>query len=407
MAALRSARRPLAILTLAALAAAPLARAQDAGATPAAPAPEGTEKVNTEKVDFEKQIRPLLRDHCVKCHGADKQKGDLRLDLRRFVFQGEGEDPIVPGKPDESVLIELIELPADDPDVMPAEGEKLSAAQIALLRQWISEGAEWPEASDKALEEREARRKLRENIELPALDEAGTQREAKAFEALRALGGLVQRVAANTLAVDVNLSLLGTRADDAALAALDGLEPTLVWLNLARTKVSDEGLARLAKFPHLRRLNLANTSIGDAGLAHLSGLAQLEYLNLYGTQVGDAGLSHLATLPRLEKLYLWQTAVTEAGAKALGEKLVGTRIDLGREAEAMLEAVAKAKAEAEAQKAAANEPMNSTCPVSGKGVDKSVFSEFEGKRVAFCCVNCKAKFDADPAAFREKLGAKK
>lgn len=398
MAALRSARRPLAILTLAALAATPLARAQDAGAP---------EQANAEKIDFEKQIRPLLRDHCVKCHGADKQKGDLRLDLRRFVFQGAGEDPIVPGKPDESVLIELIELPADDPDVMPAEGEKLHAEQIALLRQWISEGAEWPEAADQALEEREARRKLRENIELPALDEAGAQREAKAFEALRALGGLVQRVAANTIAVDVNLSLLGARADDAALAALDGLEPTLVWLNLARTKVSDEGLARLAKFPNLRRLNLANTSIGDAGLAHLSGLAQLEYLNLYGTQVGDSGLAQLAALPRLERLYLWQTAVSEAGAKALGEKLVGTRIDLGREAEAMLEAVAKAKAEAEAQKAAANEPMNSTCPVSGKDIDKSVFSEFEGKRVAFCCVNCKAKFDADPAAFREKLGAKK
>ncbi|MBI5851024.1 MAG: hypothetical protein HZB39_08340 [Planctomycetes bacterium] len=393
-------RPVLVALASAVLALAAAARAQDGVAPP-------VEKPDFEKVDFETQIRPLFRDHCLKCHGPDKLKGDLRLDLRRFAIRGDGEDPIVPGKPDESLLIELISLPADDPDVMPGEGEKLSAEQVALLERWIAEGADWPAAGDAAIEEREARRKQRENIELPALDESEAAREKRAIEAVHALGGLAQRVAANTIAVDVNLSLLGGKADDAALAALDGLQPTLVWLNLARSAVTDAGLARLKDFPNLRRLNLANTAIGDAGLAHVASLAQLEYLNLYGTKVGDAGLVHLAGLARLEKLYLWQSAVTADAAKALHDKLPGARIDLGREAEAMLEAAAKAKAEEDARRQQAAEPFNAMCPVSGKDVDKTVFSDFEGKRVGFCCTKCKAKFDADPAAFKEKLGAAK
>ena len=385
-----------ALATLAAAAFAPLAASQDQ----ASPAP-------AERVDFEKQIRPFLRDHCVKCHGPDKQKGDLRFDLRRYVFTGDETAPIVPGKPDESVMIERINLPADDPDVMPAEGGKLTPEQIALLTRWIAEGADWPEAGDVAIAEREAKRKARENIELPPLDEATQAAETKALDAIRAAGGLAQRVAANTIAVDVNLSLLGGKVDDAMLAALDGLEPTLVWLNLSRTSVTDAGLARLSRFPHLRRVNLANTAAGDAALAHLAGLAELEYLNLYGTKTSDAGLAHLAKLDRLERLFLWQTAVSEAGATALHETLPACRIDLGREAEQMLAAVAKAKAEEEQRRAAEAQPVNEVCPVSGKPVDKAVFSELDGKRVAFCCKDCKAKFDADPDAFREKLGLPK
>ncbi|MBK8977873.1 MAG: hypothetical protein IPM29_18350 [Planctomycetes bacterium] len=49
-------------------------------------------------------------------------------------------------------------------------------------------------------------------------------------------------------------------------------------------------------------------------------------------------------------------------------------------------------------------PINTECPVSGKPVDPAVTSELDGKLVAFCCANCKAKFDADPDAFRSKLG---
>jgi YHS domain-containing protein/mono/diheme cytochrome c family protein len=346
------------------------------------------------KVDFQKQIRPILESHCTKCHGAKKQEGELRLDLKKFVFHAE-EDlwSIVPGEPDFSPVYERIILPADDPDVMPAEGERLTEAQIGLIKAWIEQGAVWPDAADEELLALEARRRAREVIELPALDAGQQAAETAALAAVRGTGALAMRIAANTIAVEANFSLLGERIGDAELATLRGLEPTLVWLNLARTRVGDAGLAEVARFGQLRRLNLANTAVTDRGLEQIAKLGRLEYLNLYGTAVTDAGLAHLTGLAGLQKLYLWKTQVTDEGAAAFQKKMPGLVIDLGRAAEAML-----------AADAAAEKPINDSCPVTGKPVDPQFHSELDGKRVAFCCANCKAKFDADPAAFREKLG---
>ena len=97
-------------------------------------------------VDYVKDIQPLLSDHCVKCHGPEKQKGGLRLDNKASAFQG-GDDGkvLVAGKSAESRLIHLIA--GLEPDtVMPPKGEPLSAAQIGLLRAWIDQGARWPDA---------------------------------------------------------------------------------------------------------------------------------------------------------------------------------------------------------------------------------------------------------------------
>ncbi len=48
-------------------------------------------------------------------------------------------------------------------------------------------------------------------------------------------------------------------------------------------------------------------------------------------------------------------------------------------------------------------PVNTVCPVSGKDAKASVTSKHKGKDVAFCCNNCKGKFDADPAKFEDKI----
>ena len=90
------------------------------------------------RVDFIKQVQPILKEQCYKCHGSKKQEGDIRFDLRSGTF-GADQDlwPIVPGEPDDSILIERITLPADDPDIMPNEGDPLTKEQIAVFRQWI------------------------------------------------------------------------------------------------------------------------------------------------------------------------------------------------------------------------------------------------------------------------------
>src|SRR5262245_47283134 len=94
---------------------------------------------------FEKEVRPIFVAKCQSCHGDKKQKGGLRLTGRAAVLQGGGRGPaIVPGKPDESLLMKAIGY-AGEPK-MPPPG-KLSDREIAALKRWVTLGASWPEAA--------------------------------------------------------------------------------------------------------------------------------------------------------------------------------------------------------------------------------------------------------------------
>ena len=83
-------------------------------------------------VDYVKDIKPLLKERCVSCHGTVKQKGDLRLDAGALIQKDVHHD-----------LLERI-ASNDEDERMPPEGKRLSAEQIELLRQWIANGAPFP-----------------------------------------------------------------------------------------------------------------------------------------------------------------------------------------------------------------------------------------------------------------------
>ncbi|MBE7495128.1 MAG: DUF1553 domain-containing protein [Verrucomicrobiaceae bacterium] len=100
--------------------------------------------------DFDREIRPLLKERCVECHGPEKQKADLRLDAKPHAFKGgESGAAIVPAKSSASPLFQRITASGDER--MPPKGEPLTADQIAKIKAWIDSGAVWPEnADDKA-----------------------------------------------------------------------------------------------------------------------------------------------------------------------------------------------------------------------------------------------------------------
>ena len=103
-------------------------------------------------VDFHRDIKPILENHCYSCHQGAKAKGGLQLDRREeAVLGGNSDGPaIVPHQAAKSALIQRVTNP--DPDeVMPAKGDRLSATDIALLRQWIDEGAAWPDFPSESL----------------------------------------------------------------------------------------------------------------------------------------------------------------------------------------------------------------------------------------------------------------
>ena len=104
--------------------------------------PATVAKDDAKKV-FEHLILPIFEAKCNKCHNEDKAKGDLRLDNYEVTMAGgESGKNIVAGKPEESLTMQRLALPLDDDEHMPPEGkEQLTAAEVALLRYWISAGA--------------------------------------------------------------------------------------------------------------------------------------------------------------------------------------------------------------------------------------------------------------------------
>ena len=101
-------------------------------------------------VDFSREIEPILIKRCSECHGPDKQKSNLRLDSRAAATQAgkSGHVALVPGRPEESELIKRVTT-ADPEDVMPSKGVRLTDREVASLRQWIQEGAQWPEVDSR------------------------------------------------------------------------------------------------------------------------------------------------------------------------------------------------------------------------------------------------------------------
>ena len=96
--------------------------------------------------DYEAVLKPLLRERCVSCHGALQQKAGLRLDTVAGMLRGGKHGPVlVVGKAEQSVMV-LRTSSADADERMPPEheGQPFSEAQVALLKQWITDGASAP-----------------------------------------------------------------------------------------------------------------------------------------------------------------------------------------------------------------------------------------------------------------------
>ena len=110
---------------------------------------DGEEAPSVEDLEFfEAKIRPILVDRCISCHGPEKQKSGLRLDLREAALKGGSFGPaVVPGDPSTSTMIDALSYEGDVS--MPPKG-KLPDAEIAVLTDWVRRGAAWPETKANA-----------------------------------------------------------------------------------------------------------------------------------------------------------------------------------------------------------------------------------------------------------------
>ena len=104
------------------------------------------------KVDFANDVLPILRQNCVPCHGPAQQSSGMRLDRKSVVI---GRRGVVPGSSDNSFLFHRITGTAYGMQ-MPPTGP-LRPEQIAIIKKWIDQGADWPDS-------------LANEVELPPLE---------------------------------------------------------------------------------------------------------------------------------------------------------------------------------------------------------------------------------------------
>jgi mono/diheme cytochrome c family protein len=100
-----------------------------------------------DRLTYEMHIRPILTQHCLACHGPDKQMSSFRLDRKSSAMLGGdfGEAAIVPGKSSDSPMVQYISEP-NHSNAMPPPGEgrrSLNAEEVETIRQWIDQGASW------------------------------------------------------------------------------------------------------------------------------------------------------------------------------------------------------------------------------------------------------------------------
>lgn len=278
---------------------------------------------------YAQHINPIFDSKCVSCHGASQVKGGLRLDSYDRLMRG-GKDGrvITEGKPDRSLLLQRVTLPANDKHFMPAEGKPpLTTTQIAWIRAWVEQGAS-PTATTLAgisIAERPVDLPLQ-----PVGDYSSLMPEIRAMDQgqgakLAPLSSkLSDGLVLNTIDVAANFG-------DAQLAQLDKFAPYIVEAELGRTQVTDSSFDTLAKFTHLRALHLEGTAVTGAGLAKLAPLTQLTYLNLSGTKVTQPSLAPIQSMKNLHHIYLFNTPAQPAPAAQTAQNTQGAHDDKSTE----------------------------------------------------------------------------
>jgi hypothetical protein len=121
-----------------------LIAAQQRGRRPKA---TGARKATGRTIDFSREIQPIFKASCYQCHSGDEPKGQLRLDSRAMALRGGISGPvIIAGNSRDSRLIHRVMGLGGEPR-MPFKGAPLTPQQIAKLRAWIDQGAQWPDAA--------------------------------------------------------------------------------------------------------------------------------------------------------------------------------------------------------------------------------------------------------------------
>ncbi len=287
---------------------------------------------------FEDLVLPILKKKCTSCHNNEKKKGGLQLDTYGSIMKGgENGQIIVPGNSAESYMAEVILMHKDEEMAMPPKGKQpLTQAEMQVIIWWIDQNAK---------ENTKVEQLVADNKTLTAINSvAGNEIKTTSFwetteaepvnllsvEFVKKSGFLVYPIAANSNLLEIRIQASATDTlSDNALIALQSVNEQLVWLDLSKSKITDDAGSIFAQFKHLNKLNVSNTEAGDKIAQSIASLPALQIVNFTGTPISIKGLVKLIANPSIQKIYVWKTTITEADISALQIRYPKLQIELG------------------------------------------------------------------------------
>ena len=236
------------------------------------------------------RVAPLLAVHCIGCHGAERDKGGLRLDSFAGTMRGGKHGAVIVVRdPKDSELLTRITLPATDDRAMPPSGKTpLNTDEVTVIRLWIAAGASGtqPVGSIKGAP------RLVPPVKMPEINPAVAAKLraplAKQVAQLQSrFPGIIEYDSRSSADLVINASLRRQAFGDADLRALAPLRSRIVEVNLASgTAVTDAVASDLASMPALRTLRLINTKTTGATLQALTSSTALKVLAVTRTSPG-------------------------------------------------------------------------------------------------------------------------
>lgn len=283
-------------------------------------------------------VQHTLNQKCVACHGAEKQKGKLRLDAQQWIEAGGKNGELInPNDLVQSELIKRIMLDDIDEHHMPPKGKaQLTDDEKAIFQWWVSSGASYAktvvalapdEKITKALNNFKAENQSAPKLTLVARPDVDPI-EKNTKIALEKMGWVISPVAED----DNHLRITAFNLEvpfQQAFAALLKIEKNIVELKLSFSKASDTDIEKIGNLKNLEKLWLDYTAVSDATMGKLLSIQNLEYLNIVSTNTSADGIKQLLQLPKLKTLYLQGTKTNAEDHNMLKSMAPKTKFNFG------------------------------------------------------------------------------
>ena len=275
---------------------------------------------------YTEAIFPILEKKCISCHNDQKTKGQLNMDGIEQLMKGGKNGPLwVAGDALNSHLTQRINLPPEEKKHMPPKGKpQLTTLEIALLTQWIQNGADL-KVSTAQLDQNDTLRQLIAGL-YQTTEEKNYAFEAASTDLIEELNTpfcKVEPLSLNSPALEASF-FVSQRFELNALQNLKKVTPQLISLKLNKMPVKDEDLQFLSSFENLETFYLNQTEVSGKGLSYLAGLTKLEKLSLSGCDLEPIALEQIKKLSHLKELFLWDTGIDSQKwhAELRGVKLI-------------------------------------------------------------------------------------